>query len=374
MPQPITVYPEPRLPDLLRPAGAMRPWLDECAGLFQWGRSAIYWAYRGLNLTPGTRIWLPAYHCGVEIDAAIETALSVDFYRVGSDLTIDLDDIQRKLRARPGPVLAIHYYGFVQPGIGRLAEICRAAGVVLIEDCAHALHAHIGRKLAGQFAPVSIYSLYKSLPTLEGGALKLDAQLYREWTGREFMRPDRPHQTCSAWSLFPKSFARRIAGRHLTEFYRRARYGPEPPESDEADPLYDPEPCDYTNGLGWPARHVAERFDPETIAAVRRKHYRALAARILNTAGVRPILNELPDGACPMVMPVRVGRRRHIRNQLAENGIETYTFGEWRHPAIAYDRFPEAAALRHELLGLPIHQNLTPDDIDRIAQTISRAV
>lgn len=372
MPSPITIYPEPRLVDFFKPARAMRPWLDSCVGLFQWGRSAVYWAYRGLGLTPGSRIWLPAYHCGVEIDAAIETALSVDFYRVGADLAVDLDDIQRKLRAHPGPVLAIHYYGFVQPGIERLAEICRSTGSILIEDCAHALHARLGNSLAGEFAPVSIYSLYKSLPTIEGGALKLNAQLYREWTGREFMLPDRPRRMLSTWRLFAKSFARRIVGPRLTGIYRRARYGPESPEPEIVDPLYDPEPCDYTNGLGWSARHIAERFDPETIAAVRRENYRALAARIADKPGIHPLFSELPEGACPMVFPVRVGPRRRLRNQLAESGIETYTFGEWRHPAIAFERFPEVATLRHEILGLPVHQNLTPADIERIASAIKQ--
>lgn len=370
MPSPIAIYPEPRPADFFKPAGPMRPWLDACAGLFQWGRSTIYWAYRGLGLTPGTRIWLPAYHCGVEIDAAIEAALSINFYRIGSDLTIDLDDVQRKLRARPGPVLAIHYYGFVQPGIERLAEICRSHGTILIEDCAHALHSRLGNRLAGEFAPVSVYSLYKSLPTLEGGALKINAQLYRDWTGREFMFPDRSRKNYSEWSLFLKSFARRMAGRRLTDMYRRARFGPELPEPDSVDPLYDPEPCDYTNGLGWPAHYIAERFDPETIAAVRREHYRALAARIVGKPGIRPLFGELPDGACPLVFPVRVGRSRWLRHQLAESGIETYTFGEWRHPAIAHECFPEVSSLRHEILGLPVHQNLTSDDIDRIAAAI----
>ncbi len=373
MPAPITIYPEPRMADFFRQAGTMRPWLDECLGLFQWGRSAIYWAYRGLGLPPGSRIWLPAYHCGVEVDAAIETALSVDFYRVGGDLTIDLDDIQRKLRARPGPVLAIHYFGVVQPDIERLAAICRAEGAPLIEDCAHALHARLGRRLAGRFAPVSVYSLYKSLPTLEGGALKLDAQLYRDWTGREFMPPDRPQKNGSTWSLFLKNFGKRMAGHRLTGLYRRARYGAEPPEPDAVDPLYDPEPCEYSIGLGWPAHFVAERFDPETLAATRRKQYRALAAQIADRSGIHPLFDHLPEGACPMVFPIRVGRRRALRRRLAEAGIETYTFGEWRHPAIAYERFPEVATLRHEILGLPVHQNLTPEDIERIAATIKQA-
>src|SRR5205823_6634957 len=90
-------------------------------------------------------------------------------------LTLDLQDLSAKLRARPGPVLAIHYFGFGQPDIEPLAGLCRRAGVALIEDCAHALFSrHTGREL-GEFAPLAVFSLRKTLPLLEGGALKMNA-------------------------------------------------------------------------------------------------------------------------------------------------------------------------------------------------------
>ncbi|MEN6624616.1 MAG: DegT/DnrJ/EryC1/StrS family aminotransferase [Candidatus Sumerlaeia bacterium] len=362
----ITVYPEPRAADVFRPAGEMRGWLDGCAGLYQWGRSAIYWALRGLSLETDSVVWLPAYHCGVEIDAAAAAGLKFGFYRVGADARVDAEDLERKLEARPGPVLVAHYFGFVQPEIGRIAELCKGRGVALIEDCAHAL----GARQAGDYAPISIYSIYKSLPTMEGGALRVDAARLRGWTGREFVTPDPAAASMQSWGLLAKTAARRALGAKLTGAYRRARFGEEKPDI-ETDPVYEPEPCDFRRGMGRPARFLAGRFSREAVAAQRRRNYQLLASRIAGAKGIEPLAGQLPDGACPLVLPVRCGRAPELRAALAARSIETYVFGLWRHPAFDESEFADVARLRREVVGIPVHQSLTAGELDRIAGALN---
>jgi dTDP-4-amino-4,6-dideoxygalactose transaminase len=102
---------------------------------------------------------MPEYHCGVEVQAAIDAGLNVRYYRVSRDLSVDEEDLERRLRACPGPVLLIHYFGFAQPGVKRIAQLCQELGVTLIEDCAHALFSSHGEIPLGAFAPVSVFSL-----------------------------------------------------------------------------------------------------------------------------------------------------------------------------------------------------------------------
>lgn len=149
------------------------PALSSFAGLYGSGRAALYWACRGLSFPPGTRAWLPSFHCGVEVQAALDAGFDVGFYRINPDSTIDEDDLEHKLCTQPGVVVLIHYFGFPQPGIQRIAQFCRRLECVLIEDCAHSLFSrHQGRAL-GEFAPVSVFSLRKSLPVFDGGALQV---------------------------------------------------------------------------------------------------------------------------------------------------------------------------------------------------------
>lgn len=59
-------------------------------------------------------------------------AAASSFYRVAPDLSSDLEDLDRRLRDRPGPVLVIHYYGFPQPSITELAALCQRHGGCLL--------------------------------------------------------------------------------------------------------------------------------------------------------------------------------------------------------------------------------------------------
>lgn len=84
-------------------------WLPEGhAWLHSSGRAAIYWAFRGLRLNSCATVWMPGYHCGVEVQAVLDAGLDVRFCRVRPDLAIDLDDLEAKVTGRPGPVFAIH--------------------------------------------------------------------------------------------------------------------------------------------------------------------------------------------------------------------------------------------------------------------------
>ena len=135
---------------------------------------------RGLQLGPETTVKMQAYHCGVEVQAALDAGLKVEFYRVRTDLTVDLDDLEGKLRRRPGPAFVVHYFGFGQPDVTAVGEICKQLRVPWVEDCAHALFSsHLGRPL-GNLAPLAIFSLRKTLPLPEGGALQVNRQPLEE--------------------------------------------------------------------------------------------------------------------------------------------------------------------------------------------------
>src|ERR1035441_7352582 len=135
----IGTYPDPSLTGLLYPAGPFAEALGGLESLHPSGRSALYWAFMGLRLPKVSTVWMPSYHCGVEVQAALDAGASVRFYPISDDLTFDPAQVVAKVKERIGPILVIHYFGFRQPGIDALARLCRAEGWVLVEDCAHSL-------------------------------------------------------------------------------------------------------------------------------------------------------------------------------------------------------------------------------------------
>jgi perosamine synthetase len=90
------------------------------------------------------------------------------------DLCLSAEDLERKLdRHRPRACVLVHIGGHLAFASQRIADVCRQAGVFLLEDCAHAAGADWNGRRPGTFGDAGVYSLYatKTISTGEGGVL-----------------------------------------------------------------------------------------------------------------------------------------------------------------------------------------------------------
>ena len=90
------------------------------------------------------------------------------------DLCMSFDDLERKVAAeRPRAVFLVHIGGHIAFDVERIAGLCRAEGIVLIEDCAHAHGAAWNGRRAGTWGDAGIWSFAatKTISTGEGGML-----------------------------------------------------------------------------------------------------------------------------------------------------------------------------------------------------------
>ncbi len=62
-------------------------------------------------------------------------------------------------RSKPSAVVVTHLYGLMAK-IEEISEICRAAGVPLIEDCAQAAGAVVDGRFAGSWGDCATFSFY----------------------------------------------------------------------------------------------------------------------------------------------------------------------------------------------------------------------
>jgi dTDP-4-amino-4,6-dideoxygalactose transaminase len=108
---------------------------------------------------------LAALHAGAQVGF-------VDCNR--DDLCMSFDDLEAKVRLhRPKAVFLVHIGGHLAFDVHRIAELCAAEGIVLIEDCAHAHGAEWNGRRAGSFGDVGVWSFAptKTISTGEGGML-----------------------------------------------------------------------------------------------------------------------------------------------------------------------------------------------------------
>ena len=144
---------------------------------FHLGREALLHGLRLLDIEPGSAIVVPAYMCDSNISPLRQLGYKVIFVDINNDLSNNLEDIEfaiRKYNAKA--VLAVHYFGFPS-NIDELAKLCRLLQIKLIEDCAHSLLTKINGVPVGSSGHVGIYSMRKTLPVPDGGALKVNNKI-----------------------------------------------------------------------------------------------------------------------------------------------------------------------------------------------------
>ena len=108
---------------------------------------------------------LAAQHAGANVEF-------VDCNR--EDLCMSFADLETKVaRHRPRAVILVHIGGHIAFDVERITELCRAEGIFLIEDCAHAHGAGWNGRRPGTWGDTGVWSFYatKTVSTGEGGML-----------------------------------------------------------------------------------------------------------------------------------------------------------------------------------------------------------
>lgn len=135
--------------------------------------SAIQIALRLIGVEPGDEVLASPYAC-MSTNAPIVTSGATPVW-VDIDPqtgTMDPDALERSITARSKAVIVYHLAGY-PADIRRIAAICQARGLKLIEDCDNALLATVDDKQVGTFGDFAVYSFYpnRQINATEGGAL-----------------------------------------------------------------------------------------------------------------------------------------------------------------------------------------------------------
>lgn len=140
------------------------------------GGAAIFLALKVAGVEPGDPVLVNGFTLAPVPGAIVHAGAYPVIVEIGPDLVIDPADLARKAKASGARVLLLsHMRGHIAD-LDAVSAICAELGIVLIEDCAHALGASYRGRVIGTFGIAAAYSAqtYKHLNSGEGGFLVLD--------------------------------------------------------------------------------------------------------------------------------------------------------------------------------------------------------
>ena len=341
---------------LRRPAATLPYPLSEpgCA-LFARAREGLFLGVAALGMGSGDEVLVPAYHHGSEVEALERAGLRCRFYDVGERLEPDEGALEALLTERTRALQIVHYLGFPQDA-PRWRRWCDEHGVCLIEDAAHAWLGSVAGRPAGSFGDLSIFCLYKMVGVPDGGAA-IRRPSAPAASGRPPVRVAGLALEHALWLATRSGAVARIA----------TTVRPTRPYDAAADfALAPPRPASVATRL------VLARVAHADVAARRRANYKRLAAGL--PPGLVPAaFGTLPEGVCPFVLPVAVRDKPGLLGGMRRALVHALDLWSVPHPSLRADEFPRSAALRRHVVGLPVHQELTARDVDRIAATVRAA-
>lgn len=311
------------------------------------GRDALWLAASLLDLRPDDTVLLPGFLCG-EVLKPFAARCRVQFYDPDPTLAANPEEIAQKIQElRPRMLMLIHYFGFLQPHRLRISQLCREAGVVLVEDCAHSLLT----QGSGESGDISIYSFRKLLPVPDGGGLQVKGRVFT---------PD----------YHPRIFSNALSILILLKLRLKVR-------------------SEVVSRAGIASR--TKSFVPKTPGGGGRRRVLQLssfASRGIRTASFQeicerrrgdylfweewnkgsqyfqPLFPSLPEEVCPLGFPVRVKNRDSIKARLRKRGVFLKT--HWNLPQGVPDTCANSHALSQVSLTLPVYPEVSDQDRDEI--------
>jgi perosamine synthetase len=335
-------------------------------------RVALFQAIALLGLRPGDAVALPAFCCGSEVEPFVRAGLTPRFFRVTATLDPEPESFATALKGAAA-ALATHYFGFAAD-LEATRAACRTAGVPLIDDCAHALYSRDSHGWLGAEADVAIFSVVKTLPVPDGGALLTrirtatspppglppSSRLIGRRTRSLLIRHLQAHPLRPvSWAAHLPRAVKETLGRVSQELDRESQAGL------MESARFDPDAGSI--GMSTRSRRLLGGTSHDQVRRARRRNYARLLDAVRNVPDLRPLFPSLPEETCPLALPVAVADPGAFRRRLAAGpGLGVKQMWPWFHPAITWNDFPFEADLKRTVFILPVHQSLQEQEIDRI--------
>lgn len=139
------------------------------------GTGALMCCLAALGIGPGDEVIVPGYTFIASISSIILSKAIPVLTEIDESLTIDPDDIEKKITDRTKAIMPVHMLG--NPcDMDRIMEIARKHNLYVIEDCCQAAGAsYKGRKL-GTIGDIGAFSLniFKTITAGDGGMVITD--------------------------------------------------------------------------------------------------------------------------------------------------------------------------------------------------------
>lgn len=263
---------------------------------------------------PGYIGWSPKEGSGIFDPINKLDGISVQYYKMTSDLSINVDDLTDRIRNLKNDkflVLNVNYFGFVDVNINQVTKIVRENNGWIIEDNAHGFFTY--QYSADIDSDATFFSLHKMFPFQHGGSLIIKNKFLQniEYNGKNMLD---------------------------------------------------------VNFYPW-------QYDIREIANRRKKNYSILETLIRGeeiSEYFIPLKGHLLDGNIPQTFPIVIkkGNRDKIYELMNETGYGVVSLYHTLIEPLRKPEYQESLNLSKSIMNLPVHQDVVTDKYQEMVELL----
>jgi perosamine synthetase len=311
------------------------------------GTAALHLALDALRLGAEDEVVLPSFTFAACPQAVLAAGARPVFCEITPEtLSLDVEDVSRRITPRTGAIMPVHYGGFACP-MDELLKLGREHGIPVVEDAAHAFGSAYKGRMIGTLGDLTCFSFdpVKSLTCGDGGAVATGNE---ELAARVRLSRD--------LGISRDSWGRRVS--------------PQPWSYDVVSPGFRYHLSDVHAAIG-----LAQLDRIDEIKDRKRHLVRRYADGLRGLHGITPVLGDV-DSALPFLFAIRVSgdRRAALLDHLREQGVQAWVHFVPNHVQPAFVRFAEPLPVTErvsaEVVTLPLYHELSDADVDRVCAAV----
>lgn len=141
--------------------------------------AGLHLSVLAMGVRPGDEVIVPSMTFAATANAVVHTGAKpvlVDVHR--DEMTIDVDDVKKKITGKTKAIIPVHFAGRAC-NIIEIAKIAAEYNVKIIHDAAHAVETEYEGKKIGTYPDIANFSFYvtKNITTAEGGMITTNNEM-----------------------------------------------------------------------------------------------------------------------------------------------------------------------------------------------------
>lgn len=312
------------------------------------GTNALHLALDTIGIQPGDEVIMPSFTFVATAQAVAMCGGIPIFCEVHPDtFLIDMEDVRKKITSRTKAIIPVHYAG--RPcDMDALMEIRKKTGIRIIEDAAHAFGTYYNGEKIGSFGDITCFSFdsIKVMTCGEGGAIVTNDESFDDLSRKKrLLGIDRKTM-------------------HVKDWKKRSW-------------IYDVPTLGYRYHMSNinAAIGLAQIKKVDAFISRRRELCHLYDSELADVKGIVR-MPDCYDTITPFMYVIRVqdGKRNQLKDFLMEHEIESgISYIPCHHFSLFHkesDNLPITNAIFDEVLCLPMHYELTNEDIKEVSSVI----